>query len=202
FIPEFLSEGASGKRSIVGCIFKTYWIFEYEGKVYVLDQHAAHEKVLFERFMRAYEDRQIISEPLMPPMIVTLSAKEEALLEANMAAFEELGFEIEHFGERDYAVRAVPYTLGSIDSAVLFREFLVQLDTTPDLRDMKLYIHTVATEACRAAVKGGGRMSYAEAEALIDELMRCEDPYHCPHGRPTIMSFARRDVEKLFKRIV
>ncbi len=202
FAPAFLSEEAKPNRRIVGQVFMTYWICEYGDKVFVFDQHAAHERVLFERFMKAYENRQISSEMLMPPMIVTLGAREEELLLSNREAFEQLGFEIEHFGERDYAIRAVPYNLGTIRSETLFREFLDQLEVTPDLQDMKLYIRKIATEACKAAVKGGGRLSEKEAQQLLDDLMQCEDPYHCPHGRPTILSFGQKDIEKRFRRIV
>ena len=202
FLPRFLSEEAKPNRRIVGQLFSTYWICEYRDQVFVFDQHAAHERVLFEKFMKAYEKRENLSEQLMPPMIVTLNAGEEALLLANMDVFSELGFEIEHFGERDYAIRAVPYSLGTIRSEVLFRELLDQLEVTPDMRDMKTYIRKVATEACKAAVKGGGRLSETEAQSLLDDLMHCEDPYHCPHGRPTIISFTVKDIEKRFRRIV
>ena len=202
FLPRFLSEEAKPNRRIVGQLFSTYWICEYRDQVFVFDQHAAHERVLFEKFMKAYEKRENLSEQLMPPMIVTLNAGEEALLLANMDVFSELGFEIEHFGERDYAIRAVPYSLGTIRSEVLFRELLDQLEVTPDMKDMKTYIRKVATEACKAAVKGGGRLSETEAQSLLDDLMHCEDPYHCPHGRPTIISFTEKEIEKRFRRIV
>ena len=202
FLPRFLSEEAKPNRRIVGQLFSTYWICEYRDQVFVFDQHAAHERVLFEKFMKAYEKRENLSEQLMPPMIVTLNAGEEALLLANMDVFSELGFEIEHFGDRDYAIRAVPYSLGTIRSEVLFRELLDQLEVTPDMKDMKTYIRKVATEACKAAVKGGGRLSETEAQSLLDDLMHCEDPYHCPHGRPTIISFTEKEIEKRFRRIV
>ena len=202
FSPEFVSAEAKPMRRLVGQVFSTYWICEYGGSVYLFDQHAAHEKVLFEKFMEAYEKREIMSQTLEPPMLVSLDMREQDLMETYMDAFTALGFEIEPFGDRDYAVRAVPYSLGTISSEKLFLELLDQLEVTPSLRDMKLYVLKVATEACKAAVKGGETLSFAEAEALLDELMKCEDPYHCPHGRPTIISFTEKDLEKLFKRIV
>ena len=202
FAPRFLSKEAKPFRRIIGAIFDTYWIAGYGDKVFVFDQHAAHERVLFEKFMKQYESREISSQQLSPPWVVTLEAREEALLLDYMSAFEELGFEIEHFGERDYAVRAVPYALGNLDSEVLFHELLDQLEVSPHITDSRRYIKRVATEACKAAVKGGGRLSQKEAEQLLDDLMACEDPYHCPHGRPTILSFSKQDVEKRFKRIV
>lgn len=202
FSPEFLSHEAKPMRRIVGQIFSTYWICEFDDKVYLFDQHAAHERVLFEKFMNAYEKREISQQQLSPPMLVTLDSRETALLLTYLDAFRELGFEIEHFGENDYAVRAVPYYLGTIDSEKLFRELLDELEAAPSLKDMKLYVHRVATEACKAAVKGGETLSFREAETLLDDLMKCSDPYHCPHGRPTIISFTSKDLEKRFKRIV
>ena len=202
FVPAFADEEARPFRRFVGQVFKTYWIVEYDEEMYLFDQHAAHERVLYEQFMRAYEDRSITSEVLSPPMIVTLSAKEAGMLEGNRTAFTSLGFEIEPFGERDFAVRAVPYFLGTMGSAELFLDFLDQLEATPDFSDMKTYIRKVATEACKAAVKGGERLSEAEAEELLADLLRCEDPYHCPHGRPTLISYKKTDLEKRFKRII
>ena len=202
FTPVFLSEEAKPYRRIIGQVLDTYWIAQYEDSVYVFDQHAAHERVLFEKFMKEFENRDVSSQLLSPPLVITLDAKEEAMLLQHIEAFSALGFEIEHFGERDYAVRAVPYSLGLIPSDVLFHEILDQLDTTQTLSDNKLYIRKVATTACKAAVKGGGRLSAAEASQLLDDLMKCEDPYHCPHGRPTILSFDRQEIEKRFKRIV
>ena len=143
-----------------------------------------------------------MSQNVRPPFIVTLSSDEQEKLKLYLEAFTSLGFEIEPFGERDYAIHSVPYSLGSIDSGVLFRELLDQLEFTPKLTDMSVYIHRVATEACKAAVKGGETLSAEEAASLLEELMDCQDPYHCPHGRPTIIYFSRTDLERRFKRIV
>lgn len=202
FLPEFLSKEASPMRRIVGQVFKTYWIFEYGDKMYVMDQHAAHERVLFERFMKNYESRKISSQYLSPPVIITLTMQEEELLNTYKEAFEKLGFEIEPFGGRDFAIRAVPYDLGTIDSGDLFLSLLNNLEVSQKVEDLDIYIHRVATEACKAAVKGGGELSVEEAKSLVDQLFSCEDPYHCPHGRPTIFSISRSDLEKKFKRIV
>lgn len=202
FAPSFLSKEAKPLRRIVGQVFRTYWICEFSDSLYLFDQHAAHERVLFERLMKQYEQRAIASQQLSPPLIVTCDAQESRLLEIYGEAFASLGFEIEPFGGRDYAIRAVPYTLGGIDSAGLFRQFLDQLEVTPSVSDMPAYVRRVATEACKAAVKGGETLSASEASALLDELMACEDPYHCPHGRPTILTFTKEDLEKRFKRIL
>lgn len=202
FLPRFLSQEASPLRRIVGQVFSTYWIFEYQDKMYIMDQHAAHERILFERFMKNYHTRKLSSQQISPPMILTLNSQEEQLLHTYQDAFTSLGFEIEAFGGRDFAIRAVPYDLGAIDSEDLFLSLLNQLEYSTSMEDLDIYIHRVATEACKAAVKGGGRLSVEEAQSLIDQLFDCEDPYHCPHGRPTIISIPRTDLEKRFKRIV
>lgn len=202
FVPEFMSEKAAPMRRMIGVAFDTYWICEYGTDLFLFDQHAAHERVLYERFMAAYEKRNITSQNLMPPLAIHTDAHEEMVLREGMDAFTSLGFEIEEFGDRTWLIRAVPYTIGNIASDKLFREMLDQLDFTKKLQDNKMYIRIVATEACKAAVKGGERISADEATRLLDELMRCSDPYHCPHGRPTIISFSEKELEKRFKRIV
>ena len=202
FIPEFMSEEAAPMRRMIGVAFDTYWICEYGTDLFLFDQHAAHERVLYERFMAAYEKRNITSQNLMPPLAIHTDAHEEMVLKEGMDAFTSLGFEIEEFGDRTWLIRAVPYTIGNIASDKLFREMLDQLDFTKKLQDNKMYIRIVATEACKAAVKGGEKISTDEAARLLDELMQCSDPYHCPHGRPTIISFSEKELEKRFKRIV
>ena len=197
-----MSEKAAPMRRMIGVAFDTYWICEYGTDLFLFDQHAAHERVLYERFMAAYEKRNITSQNLMPPLAIHTDAHEEMVLREGMDAFTSLGFEIEEFGDRTWLIRAVPYTIGNIASDKLFREMLDQLDFTKKLQDNKMYIRIVATEACKAAVKGGERISADEATRLLDELMRCSDPYHCPHGRPTIISFSEKELEKRFKRIV
>lgn len=202
FAPGFLSKEAKPLRRIVGQVFGTYWICEFEDKMYIFDQHAAHERVNFERFMRQYRDRKITSQLLSPPVIITADAGEQRLLTQYRDSFAKAGFEIEPFGGREFAVRSVPYTLGTIDSADLFKSFLDSMEISDDLADLDIFVHRVATEACKASVKGGDQLSFKEAETLLDEMMQCEDPYHCPHGRPTIISITEKDLEKKFKRIV
>ncbi len=202
FLPHFLSQEARPFRKVIGQVFKTYWIFEYENEMYIMDQHAAHEKVLFERFMKNYHDRKLSSQQLSPAIMVSLNQEEQNLLNTYMDAFTNLGFEIEPFGGKEYAIHAVPYDLGTIDSEQLFLSLLNELEVTRNLEDLEIYTHRVATEACKAAVKGGGHVSLEEAQSLVDQLFECEDPYHCPHGRPTIISISKADLEKRFKRIV
>ena len=202
FMPEFLAPEAAPLRRIIGCAFNTYWIVEYGDSLYLIDQHAAHEKVLYCRFMRDYENSAIASQQVSPPVIVTLSAEERVLIAEYGEAFERCGFEIESFGGNEYKISAVPYSLSTLGSRELFTDLLDHLEVTQDAKKLESYVLKVATEACKAAVKGGDRLSFSEAKALIDELFTCDDPYHCPHGRPTIITLTERDLEKRFRRIV
>jgi DNA mismatch repair protein MutL len=201
-LPGFLDIAAKPNRRIIGCAFRTYWIVEYGDRLFMIDQHAAHEKVLYTRFMREYESSSVSSQQLDPPIVVTLGMDEQALYEEYRDAFRRAGFEIESFGGREYKISAVPHHMSSLGSKSLFTEMLDHLDVSSDPKKLEIYVHRVATEACKAAVKGGDVLSVREAEALIDELLTCEDPYHCPHGRPTIISFTEKDLEKRFKRII
>ena len=200
--PNVLSPEAAPNRKIIGCAFKTYWIIEYGDKLFMIDQHAAHEKVLFTRFMKEYEKSQVTSQQVSPPIIITLDSIGQALCDEYMEAFTKAGFEIESFGGSDIKISAVPYHMSALGTKQLFLEMLDHLEISTDPKKLQVYEHRVATEACKAAVKGGDRLSVSEAKALIDELFTCEDPYHCPHGRPTIISFTEKDLEKRFKRIV
>ena len=202
FLPGFLTREAKPLRRIIGQVFNTYWICEFNEKMYLFDQHAAHERVLFEKLMTLYSKRELTSQQMSPPEIITLDSREQALLKTYSEAFSGLGFEIEEFGGNEFAVRAVPYALGALDFHELFRSLLDELETGGGYEMLEIYVRRVATEACKAAVKGGERISSQEAEKLLDDMMNCEDPYHCPHGRPTIISFTRSDLEKRFKRIV
>lgn len=200
---NFLDPKAEPDRIILGCAFNTYWIVQYQNTLFMIDQHAAHEKVLYCRFMRQYEKSEITSQMISPPVIFSVTEKEKALLDEYMEAFTKAGFEIESFGGKEYKIAAVPYSMESLGSKQLFTELLDSLEITQDPKKLEVYVHRVATEACKAAVKGGDKLSVSEAKALIDELFdECDDPYHCPHGRPTIISFTENELEKRFKRIV
>jgi DNA mismatch repair protein MutL len=204
FLPAFLSEKSDSLRRMIGQVFDTYWLFEFDRKLYIMDQHAAHEKILFEQLMSEYDKRTISSQQLNPPIIVTLNAEDQAVLAGSQEAFRCLGFTVEPFGGSEFAIRSVPYDFGTIDPQNLFMSLLGQLGEISDGRisDLELYVRRVATEACKAAVKGGGAISFREAEALLSDLMKLSDPYHCPHGRPTIISITQTELEKKFKRIV
>lgn len=202
FDDKLLSAKARERYEIIGQLFDTYWLISYQDKLMIIDQHAAHEKVKYERFIRQFKQHNIISQSLNPPVIVTLSGREKVCLMQNMEHFEALGFVIEEFGGNDYALSSVPLDLYGHQEAELFYGLLDELAEeavakTPDSIRMK-----IATSACKAAVKGNTRMSVPEAQALIDELLSLENPYNCPHGRPTIISMSKYELEKKFKRIV
>ena len=201
-LPGFLDLAAKPNHRLLGCAFRTYWIVEYGDRLFMIDQHAAHEKVLYTRFMKEYASSSVSSQQIDPSIVVSLNMDEQALYEEYKDAFSRAGFEIEHFGGREYKISAVPYHMSALGSKRLFTEMLDHLEVSSDPKKLEIYVHRVATEACKAAVKGGDVLSVREAEALIDELLTCEDPYHCPHGRPTIISFTEKDLEKRFKRII
>ena len=199
---SFISPENAKKRRIIGQVFSTYWIIEFGDELLFIDQHAAHEKVLYERLMKQYNDKEILSQPLLVPVVITADAADRQILEEYADAFAALGFEIDSFGDTEYKISSVPYNLSGADVEQLFREMLREVQNSPKASELPSYVREIATEACKAAVKGGGEMSFTEAEALIAELMNCDDPYHCPHGRPTIISMTRREFEKKFRRIV
>lgn len=202
FQEKLLSPEARSRHQLIGQLFDTYWLVQFEDKFYIIDQHAAHEKVYYERFVKQFEAREIQSQYVSPPLIVTLNLKEEELLRANMTYFQESGFEIENFGGKEYAISAVPSNLYGFQEEELFLEMLDQLAGEGEKNAFQLFAAHLATMACKTAVKGNHRMSVQEADKLIDELLCLENPYHCPHGRPTIISMTRTELEKKFKRIV
>ena len=200
--PSFLTEDARKKHRIIGQLFDTYWLVQFEDKFFIIDQHAAHEKVYYERFVKRFREQTVESQYLSPPLIVSLNLQEEALLKANRKYFEDFGFEIEPFGGKEYCINAVPANLYGLTEEELFLEMLDNLATEKDKDPLGIFASRLATMACKAAVKGNHQMSDREANALIDELLTLENPYHCPHGRPTIISMTKTELEKKFKRIV
>ncbi len=202
FDDRLLSKKARLRHRIIGQLFDTYWLVEYDEKFYIIDQHAAHEKVLYERFMKEFNQREIISQMVSPPEIIALSLQEAELLKEQMEIFEQFGFEISSFGGREYSISAVPANLYGVTVQELFIEILDSLETEGRRQTPELITHRIATAACKAAVKGNQMLSVPEADKLIDELLGLENPYHCPHGRPTIVSMTKYELEKKFKRIV
>ncbi len=202
FARELLTEEARSRHILIGQIFKTYWLVEYEDNFFIIDQHAAHERVLYEKFKKSFREKEIDSQYLSPPLILTVDIKEELLLLEHMRLFHKMGFEIEPFGSREYSVHAVPANLCGLDGKALFTELLDSLEREKVGQDLEIFTDRLADMACKAAVKGGDELSRQEADRLIDELLTLENPYHCPHGRPTIISMSRTELERKFKRIV
>ena len=187
---------------VTGVLFDTYITAVDDDNFYLIDQHAAHEKVYYERFVKRFREQTVESQYLSPPLIVSLNLQEEALLKANRKYFEDFGFEIEPFGGKEYCINAVPANLYGLTEEELFLEMLDNLASEKDKDPLGIFASRLATMACKAAVKGNHQMSDREANALIDELLTLENPYHCPHGRPTIISMTKTELEKKFKRIV
>ena len=202
FGEKLLSKESRPKHRLIGQVFDTYWIVEFDDKMYLIDQHAAHEKVMYERFMKLYHDKKQTSQMITPPVIVTLNLQEEELLKRHMTAFTDVGFEISPFGGREYAISAVPGNLYSLASRDLFLEILDGLSGVSERASDQIVCEKIASMSCKAAVKGGSRLSTAEADALVDELLQLENPYNCPHGRPTIVTMTKYELEKKFKRVL
>lgn len=202
FEEKLLSPEARIHHRVIGQLFDTYWLVEFDEKLFIMDQHAAHEKVLYERLMKEYEKKEITSQLVSPPMVLTLNMEEETALLDYMDVFHDLGFVIESFGGRDYTIREIPYNLYGLNSKDLFIEILDGLSTEGSRVPLTMVTDKLATAACKAAVKGNHTLTYKEAEALIDELMTLDNPYQCPHGRPTIISMSKYEIEKKFRRIV
>ena len=202
FEEKLLSPEARIRHKLIGQIFDTYWLVQFGDNFYIIDQHAAHEKVYYERFVKEFREQTITSQYISPPMIVSLNLQEEALLNANRSYFRDFGFEIEPFGGKEYCISAVPSNLYGLGEEELFLEMLDHLAGEGEKDAFGIFASRLATMACKAAVKGNHRMSPQEADKLIDELLTLENPYHCPHGRPTIISMTKAELEKKFKRIV
>ncbi|MBR4061193.1 MAG: DNA mismatch repair endonuclease MutL [Lachnospiraceae bacterium] len=202
FEEQFLSETAKETYDILGQIFGTYWIVSYADRMYLIDQHAAHEKVKYERLIKAIAEKQVLTQSIMPPVILQTSAKEEQVILEHLDAFLQMGFEIEEFGDHAFCLRAVPVDLYGCSYQELFRELMDEMMDGPLTGAPEVVMNKLASMACKAAVKGNMKISHAEAVKLIDELLTLENPYHCPHGRPTIISMTKQEIEKKFKRIV
>ena len=202
FEEKFLDPASRKRHRLIGQVFGTYWMVEYDGQLIIIDQHAAHEKVLYEKTMEALKTRRFDTQMISPPLILTLNTNEALLLEQYMDSFTHLGFEIEPFGGNEFAVRGVPSNLLSIAKKELLMEMIDNLSQEGLAGEPDLICERVASMSCKAAVKGNHVMSQAEADALIDQLLKLKNPYHCPHGRPVMVSMTKYELEKKFKRIV
>lgn len=202
FETGLLTKEARVRHKLIGQVFDTYWIVEYDGKLFIIDQHAAHEKVLYEKLMKRFKENQPMTQLIQPPIILTLSMTEMDLLNRYMDQFKKMGFEFESFGGKEYALRGVPSDLYGFTGKEMVIELLDELAGEFERMRTDVIGDKIATMACKAAVKGNMRISSKEADALIEELLRAENPYTCPHGRPTIISMTKTELEKRFKRIV
>jgi len=202
FAEHLLDKDKRAEYRIIGQVFDTYWIVQYRDKMFIIDQHAAHEKVNYERMVKRMHEGVHPTQMLMPPVIVSLTSSEENVLLDNKESFEKIGFEIEPFGGNEYALRGVPVDLFGHSEKELFLAILDEITENPGIGPYKSIDEKIAGMACKASVKGGDRIGYEQAEKLIDELLTLDNPYNCPHGRPTIISMSRTDMEKKFKRIV
>ncbi len=202
FEEKILTADARDEYDVLGQLFDTYWLIAFKDRLLIVDQHAAHEKVKYERLVRNLSEKSIASQMLNPPVILNLTGKEEELLKEFFPYFAELGFEIEEFGGGAFALRSMPMDLYGCGEKELFVEILDELSENSMKGTPQVMLEKLASMACKSAVKGNSRMQRAEMEALIDELLTLKDPYHCPHGRPTIISMSKYEIEKKFKRIV
>lgn len=198
----FLTESAKKQFSIIGQLFKTYWLIEFEDKLYIIDQHAAHEKVLYEKTMVRLANKDFTSQRISPPIVMTLDAKESEMLEKYRPQIEQFGYEVEHFGGKEYMISAIPDNLFNIDMKDLFIEMLDDFYNATGRQTPDIITEKVASMSCKAAVKGNDKLTLPEINELIDELLSLDNPYNCPHGRPTIISMSKYEIEKKFKRIV
>lgn len=202
FEEHFLSKQAKEEYQILGQVFHTYFLVAFKDRLFIIDQHAAHEKVKYERLVKELEAKSVSAQMINPPVVITLTGKEEEVLLQMMENFKTLGFEIEAFGSGSYVLRGMPADLYGCSEKEFFMDILDEIADNPMKGTPDVILHKLASMACKAAVKGNHEMTMAEAEALIDELLTLEDPYHCPHGRPTIISMTKYEMEKKFKRIV
>ena len=199
---SFLTREARAKHHIIGQVFDTYWLIEHDNKLYIIDQHAAHEKVLYERMMKQLKNKEMTTQYVSPPIILSLTRAEQDILERFADVFAELGYVISPFGGNEFAIEGVPGNLFSFDVKTFFMELLASCDSLKGNDGHDMILEKIASMSCKAAIKGNNHLSRPEIEALLEELLSLENPYHCPHGRPTIIAMTKYELEKKFKRIV
>lgn len=200
---SFLKEEEMAKQKIIGQLFDTYWLVEYNDRLFIVDQHAAHEKVMYEKLKKQFEKKEFTSQAISPPIVITLSMREAEALERFKEQFTKLGFEIEHFGGAEYSICGVPGNLYRLNTKDVLIEMLDELtDGISERATADVILDKIASMSCKAAVKGSQRLSLLEMEQLMKDLMKLDNPYNCPHGRPTIIAMSKYEIEKKFKRIV
>lgn len=202
FEENFVDVKSRESYQILGQIFDTYWLIAFKDKLFIMDQHAAHEKVRYERLLKELKNKTVASQQITPPVVLHLDSKEEQALLSYRDYFTSLGFEIEEFGTGSVAIRSMPVDLYGCKETEFFREVLDELCENPMKDQPDVILNKLASMACKAAVKGNNSLTLEEVSALLDEMLTLDNPYHCPHGRPTIISMSRYEIEKKFKRIV
>ncbi len=202
FDEKFLSEDARKKHRLIGQVFGTYWLIEYDNNLYIMDQHAAHEKVKYEELMAQLDSKEVFSQQLMPPIVITVSYAEREAILNNYDLFMKFGYDIVEFGGNEFKINAVPTNLYGLHGREMFMEFVSSLIDNAGYMSNDVFVKKLSTMACKAAIKGNMRISFQEADALIEQLLKLENPYTCPHGRPTIISMSERELEKKFKRVL
>lgn len=198
---QFISEEARKKHRLIGQVFKTYWMIEYDEKMYIVDQHAAHEKVMFERLMKQMASKQVLSQQLLPAKVLHLDSIEHTTVMNHLELFEQTGFDIEDFGDDSIVVRSMPDDIMGVDPQLLFDELLNALTEDIGKISIDFFVEKLSGMACKAAIKGNTEISTMEADTLIDEMLHLDNPYNCPHGRPTMISLTKTEIERKFKRI-
>jgi len=199
---SFFESESKKYMKVIGQVFDTYWIVQLENEMYIIDQHAAHEKVMYERLLKESKANKLSSQMINPPIIVTLTDLEQNVLKEHMDEFRGIGFDIEEFGGKEYKINAIPNIFPSIPKAELFNEMLSDSTNYDVILPSELILAKVASMSCKAAIKGNMRISLLEANELFDELLSLDNPYNCPHGRPTVIKMTKQEIEKKFKRIV
>ena len=202
FDTPLMSEKAKADYRIIGQLFETYWLIEYEDKFYMMDQHAAHEKVKYEELMENLKNKQVFSQQLLPPMVITVTYAERQAILDNFDLFMKIGYDIEEFGGNEFKINAIPSNLFGLHGRDMFLEFVGSLIQNSGYMSNDIFVKKLSTMACKAAVKGNMKLSFQEIDALVDKLLSLENPYTCPHGRPTIISMSKTELEKKFHRIV
>ncbi|HAV89902.1 MAG TPA: DNA mismatch repair protein MutL, partial [Eubacterium sp.] len=187
---------------IVGQVFDTYWIIEYKNSMYIIDQHAAHEKVNYEKYLKQFKENGVDKQYLNPPVVISLNGQAEAVVNEYKDNLDKFGYEIENFGDKEYIIRSVPYNLLNLDYADVLQEFIGKLDSNMGSLTNDTINDRIATMSCKAAIKGNMAISEREANELVSTLLTLDDPFNCPHGRPTMIEISKKDMERKFKRIV
>jgi len=202
FEEGFLNNKEKASYEVLGQLFATYWLIAYEDKLLIMDQHAAHEKIKYERLLKNISETKLDTQNLEPPVIVSVSGREQAVIEQFTDTFARLGFTLEEFGGNEYAIRTMPLDLFGSNAKDMFDEILSMLSEDTPKGTPDFILEKIASMACKAAVKGNHSMRKEEVLTLIHDLMELDNPYSCPHGRPTIISMSKYEIEKKFKRIV